>query len=204
MKVAGVDEAGKGPVIGSMYVAGVMIDEFELEMLNSLDLHDSKQLRKKRREELAVEIEKLLEDIYVLEVSAERIDELRERMTMNEIMVISFASVLRELRPDKVFLDAADVNAARFAANIRREYHYPVEIISEHNADEHYPIVSAASIIAKVRRDRSIRELEMEIRMRIGSGYPSDPTTRDFLRSMMRNGDLPSYVRHSWKTIKTL
>lgn len=203
MRITGIDEAGKGPVIGPMVVAGVMVSENQLSSLEQLGLRDSKATSSKRREFLAREMGKITE-CYTLDVSAEQIDELRQVMSMNEIMVVSYAKVLRQLNPDMAFLDAADVNPERFAQNVREKYDRPVKIISEHNADVKYPIVSAASIIAKVRRDAVIRALERQIGQEIGSGYPSDVRTQTFLESWIKkHGSLPPFVRHSWKTAQT-
>jgi len=174
MKIAGIDEAGKGPVVGPMFVAGVMISD--VAFLEQLSLRDSKAVSPKRREFLAGEIKKVAK-YHILEVSAGQIDELRKMMTMNEIMVVSYAKVLKELKPDRAFVDAADVNPGRFAQNVREKYGTSIDIISEHNADAKYPIVSAASILAKVRRDAAMRDLEKRIGQEIGSGYPSDQTS---------------------------
>ncbi|MDF2956543.1 MAG: Ribonuclease HII [Candidatus Alkanophagales archaeon MCA70_species_1] len=204
MRVVGVDEAGRGPVIGSMFVAGVVYTA----ALERLGIKDSKKLSAKRRETLAREIEKLTE-VYVVEVSPTEIDELRRRMTMNDIAVLYFSAVLRHLRPDVAFVDAADVNPKRFAERLRERLNPRVTIIAEHGADEKYVVVGAASIIAKVRRDASIRELEKKIGERIGSGYPADPLTREFLKKVvlkefLEKKKLPSYVRASWRTVKEL
>ncbi len=201
MKIAGVDEAGKGPVIGPMCVAGVMVQEAELERLKELGVRDSKLVSPKKREAFAIEIEKIAET-FILEVTAHQIDEIRKEMTMNELAVVSFARVLAELHPNKAFVDAVDVYPERFATNIRDLCKFQFDLISEHKADENHPIVSAASIIAKVRRDQRIAELEDAIGMRIGSGYPSDPKTIKFLETIAeKQHQLPYYVRHSWKTI---
>jgi len=203
MKIAGIDEAGKGPVVGPMVVAGVMIPEKRAAFLGQLRHRDSKTLSPRRREFLAEEIKKVAK-YHILEVSAGQIDALRERMTMNEVMVVSYAKVLKELKPDRVFVDAADVDPRRFAQNVREKYGAPIDIISEHNADVKYPIVSAASILAKVRRDAAIRALEKQIGREIGSGYPSDSRTVHFLEKWIKeHGSLPSFVRHSWKTAQT-
>jgi len=202
MKIAGIDEAGKGPVVGPMFVAGVMISD--VAFLEQLSLRDSKAVSPKRREFLAGEIKKVAK-YHILEVSAGQIDELRKMMTMNEIMVVSYAKVLKELKPDRAFVDAADVNPGRFAQNVREKYGTSIDIISEHNADAKYPIVSAASILAKVRRDAAMRDLEKRIGQEIGSGYPSDPRTVRFLENWVRkHGSLPDFVRHSWKTAQAV
>lgn len=203
MKIAGIDEAGKGPVVGPMFIAGVMIPEERAASLERLGLRDSKAISPKRREFLAEEVRKVAK-YHILEVSAGQIDELRQMMTMNEIMVVSYAKVLKELKPDRAFVDAADVYPRRFAQNVREKYGASIDIISEHNADAKYPIVSAASILAKVRRDAAIRDLEKQIGQEIGSGYPSDPRTVHFLENwIQKHGSLPKFVRHSWKTAQT-
>jgi ribonuclease HII len=202
MKIAGVDEAGKGPVLGSMFVAGVMLDERRIHLLEELKVRDSKLVSPSRREKLAPEIEKIA-GCFVVEITASQIDELREVISMNEILVSSYAKVLENLHPDKAFVDSPDVNAMRFAENIKKQCPYPVEIVSEHGADVKYPVVSAASIVAKVRRDASVAALEKKIGKPIGSGYPSDARTQGFLRALLKSGDaLPGYVRRSWKTVE--
>jgi ribonuclease HII len=203
--ISGIDEAGKGPVLGPMCVAGVLLNEKKLDALTQLGVKDSKQLTAKRREILSVEIKKLADKYFVLEVSPFQIDGLRKIMTMNEIMVVSYAKVLEELKPDHAFVDAADVIADRFGENIKKKYTKAIEITSEHNADVKYPIVSAASILAKVERDALVKELEKNAGIEIGSGYPADPKTITFLENWIQEyGSLPDFARSSWETSKKL
>ena len=205
MREIGIDEAGKGPVIGSMFVAGVL----NFEGLEEMGVRDSKRLSPSRREYLANLIEEATE-VHVVEMTASEIDEGRKRHTLNEIMVELFSELIMHFQPDRAFVDAADVNPERFAANLRSNYERErgegekeIELISESKADERYPVVSAASIVAKVHRDRSIRQLEAEIGAEIGSGYPADPKTIQFLRGLLKEKeDIPSYVRRSWKTVE--
>ncbi len=203
--IAGIDEAGKGPVLGPMCVAGVLMDEKKLDALCRIGVKDSKQLTPKKREMLAVEIKRLADRYFILEISPGQIDELRKVMTMNEIMVSCYVKVLTELRPDTAFVDAADVIAERFGENIKKKYTGKIEITSEHNADEKYPIVSAASILAKVERDALIKKIEKKIGVEIGSGYPADPKTMQFLEKWTKeHGRLPDFARSSWETSKKL
>ncbi|MFZ2411679.1 MAG: ribonuclease HII [Candidatus Methanoperedens sp.] len=205
MMIAGIDEAGKGPVLGPMCVAGVLLDEKKLDALSKIGVKDSKQLTAKKREALAILIKKLADKYFILEVSPTQIDELRKIMTMNEIMVVCYAKVLDELKPDRAFVDAADVIAARFGENIRKKYSHEIEITSEHEADKKYPIVSAASILAKVQRDALVKNLEKAIGVEIGSGYPADPKTIKFLENWIReHGKLPDFARSSWETSKKM
>jgi len=206
LREVGIDEAGRGPVIGSLFVAGVL----NFEGLEALGVRDSKRLSPERREQLA----KLIEDateVQVVELTAKEIDERRKSQTMNEITVDLFARIIELLHPDRVYVDAADVNPERFAYNIRKRCNsnmHDMEIIAEFKADVNYPVVSAASIVAKVHRDRSIRELAAEIGAEIGSGYPADPRTIQFLKRLLNDhkdkNSIPAYVRRSWKTVERL
>ncbi len=202
MRIIGIDEAGRGAVIGSLFVAGVV----NFEGLDAIGVRDSKRLSPKRREELAAIIEGTT-DVHVIELTAREIDERRKWQSMNEITVELFSHIIELLQPDRVYVDAADVKPARFASRImKRCDRDDIEIISEFKADTNYPVVSAASIMAKVYRDRSIRALSAEIGVEIGSGYPSDPRTIRFLKRILneQQNHIPVYVRRSWKTIEKL
>ncbi|MCK4445414.1 MAG: ribonuclease HII [Thermoplasmata archaeon] len=201
-KICGVDEAGRGPVMGPLVVSGVSIEDESV--LSGLGVKDSKRLTPKRREELAVTIKKLGE-IETVQVPAEEIDNLREEMTLNELEVRLFVSVLDRLRPDVAYVDSVDVNADRFRDDIKRGLDFDIEIVSRHQADDIYPVVSAASIIAKTTRDNEIKKIEEEIGQDIGSGYPSDPITIGFLEKWIReNHDLPPHTRKSWETSRKI
>jgi ribonuclease HII len=205
MREIGVDEAGKGPVIGSLFVAGVL----NFDGLEKIGVKDSKKLSPARREYLAALIEDATE-VHVVEMTASEIDGDRKRQSLNVTMVDLFSAVVERFQPDRAIVDAADVNQERFASNIRSNYERNVkkeiDIISEWKADVHFPIVSAASIVAKVHRDRSIKQLAQEIDAEIGSGYPSDIKTIQFLKGLIKEaGDnIPPYVRRSWKTVEKL
>ena len=205
LMISGVDEAGKGPVLGPMCVAGILLDGTKQDELLQIGVKDSKQLTPKKRTALAGEIIEIAEKYYILEVNPSQIDELRKIMTMNEIMVASFTKVLEELRPDHAFVDAADVIANRFGENIRKKYSREIIITSEHKADINYPVVSAASILAKVHRDMLIKQIETELGMEIGSGYPADLKTIRFLEQYAKDhNSLPSFARSSWETSKNI
>lgn len=206
MLLLGIDEAGKGPVIGSMFVAGLVVDQEKLFDLAAIGVKDSKQLSPERRSILAKKIERIAFDKYILEVHPGIIDELRQIMTMNDIMVRCFSQVLVRLSSaNRAILDAADVNEARFGERVRMASGTSMEILAEHKADQNHPVVSAASILAKVRRDESIRELEHSLNCIIGSGYPNDPKTVEFLRRWTReHGELPPFVRRTWVTAERI
>ncbi len=199
--ICGVDEAGKGSVLGPMVVAAVGCRT--IEDLAPLPIRDSKVLRPKQREEL---YEILFRDfsIAIVTIDAAGIDDARTRMSMNECVAELHAEALAGLRPDAAYLDACDVNAERYGRTVAGHLDFPCEIVAEHRADARHKIVGAASIIAKVTRDRAIRELGEQYGP-IGSGYPSDPVTIEFLRSYIREyGNPPPCARRSWKTVTNL
>ena len=200
--ICGVDEAGRGPVIGPMVVAGLMLESES--QLNGLNVRDSKKCTPKRREKLAQELNKFAKTEVII-VPASDIDAMRENLTMNQIETKLFASVIEKLNPKIAYVDSADVNEERFGKDIENELNLKVDIISKHDADEIFPIVSAASIIAKTIRDAEIRKIAKEIGKDIGSGYPSDTTTIQFLeRWIEERGQPPPHTRLSWKTARRL
>ncbi len=199
--VCGVDEAGRGPVIGPLVVAGVCGDE---DKISSLGVRDSKKLSPRRREYLAERIREVAEKVVIVVLEPEEIDRMREEMTLNEIEVELFARVISQLNGDVVYVDAADVDEERFAREISSRVGREVKIVSKHKADSLYPIVSAASIVAKVERDRRVEEISREIGD-FGSGYPADERTREFLERYYReHGEMPPHTRHSWKSVKRI
>jgi len=212
----GIDEAGKGPVIGPMCVAGVCVTGEQEKKLKILGADDSKKLSAKKREQVAVSVKKYAEAYYIYEIEAKKIDDLRKIMTMNDIMVLCFSKVMEEMSLkisfDTVILDSIDVLEERFARRVKEEYakKFPkeaekIEFISKHKADATNIAVSAASVIAKVRRDELIEEIKKKEGVDFGSGYSSDKKTRQFLEKYATdNQNFPDYVRKSWKTAENL
>lgn len=199
--ICGADEAGRGPVIGPLVVAAVMVED-DLS-LRELGVRDSKLLSPARKEELYDRIM----DVARVETSVaapEEIDAWRKG-SLNDLEVQHFAAVIDRLAPHKVYVDAADVVAERFGQNIRALLHCRPEMVSCHRADIMYPVVSAASIVAKVMRDRAVRSICEELGEEVGSGYPTDPVTKAFLERWTRdNGDLPPHTRRSWVTARKI
>jgi ribonuclease HII len=200
-RIAGVDEAGRGPVIGPLVVAGIVIDEPHSEALAEWGVRDSKQLTPRQREKMDVKIRQLALQAELLEVSADTIDtQRRNKHNMNELETQWMSEILRRLRWDVAYVDAVDVDADRFGRAIQSHFAPPRLVISEHKADSSYPVVAAASIVAKVRRDQRITELH-RVYGDFGSGYPSDPKTIHFLREWMAHHEtFPDIVRKTWET----
>ncbi len=205
--IAGVDEAGRGPVIGPLVVAGLAMKDDSA--LIKMGVRDSKKLSPTRREILAKKIKNIATSYKIITIAAADIDDMRKVMTLNEIEVHAFSRVIKKLKPQVCYVDAADVNGDRFGRDILSYLSFKPEMISEHKADDIYPIVSAASILAKTTRDAEVekiaKELEQKVSLPLGSGYPADPITQTFLKTWVdRFGTLPPHVRHSWKTAKVL
>jgi ribonuclease HII len=198
----GVDEAGRGPVMGPLVVAAVLV--MNDRGLKKLQVKDSKLLTRQKREELAPRIMELAR-VEVVVITADEIDQFMAQDTLNMLEVIHFAALIEMLRPDRAYIDAADVVEARFGQNIQDRLTCRPELICQHKADVTYPVVSAASIIAKVFRDRAMDEIQEKLGQPIGSGYAHDEVTLDFMRRWVdEKGELPPHTRHSWKTAKTL
>ena len=127
------------------------------------------------------------------------------RITMNRLEELKMAEIIKDLKPHTIYIDAVDVNEERFSKSIKYLLNYqPKEIISKHKADDLYPIVSAASILAKVKRDAIIEELKKN-HGDFGSGYTSDKRTIDFLRGWVReHKSAPIFARKSWETTKKI
>ena len=204
-RIAGIDEAGRGPMFGPMVVCGVLVDSDSLELLKKAGVKDSKALTAKRREEYAKQIRKVASKIVIESISAIQIDTSRRKgINLNETEVNAFAAIAKKLAPTELYMDAADVNAKRFGDRIGRKsglLSKKCKIVSEHKADSKYVIVSAASIIAKTERDAAIKELHGKYGD-FGSGYPSDPKSIAFLKKLIRNDEeLPYFVRRTWKSV---
>jgi ribonuclease HII len=205
--IAGVDEAGRGPMIGPMVVCGVLIESKHLPSLKRMGARDSKVLSPRRRAELSQAINNIATKVELEIISAYDIDSYRKKMTLNEIEVRAFIAILKKLRPEEAYLDAADVKADRFGTTIGDRSGLTklgCKIISEHKADAKYPIVSAASIVAKHKRDSIIESLHHEYGD-FGSGYPADPKTVEFVKGyIIENKKLPLIIRTSWESVKKL
>ncbi|MEM2454680.1 MAG: ribonuclease HII [Candidatus Bathyarchaeia archaeon] len=208
MLICGVDDAGRGPVIGPLVIVGVLVDENGLQELIQMGVKDSKMLSPKRREGLAAQILRVAKNYSVIKVQPWEIDNVveggKKLNRLNRLEARVMARIISELKPDIAYVDASDVFPERFRQHILEGLPFEVDVISEHKADRIYPVVSAASIIAKVERDREIEKLKREYGD-FGSGYPADPKTISFLKSWIEKyNSYPSFVRKSWKTAKKI
>ncbi len=203
-------------MLGPLVVACAITDDED--GLRKMGVRDSKKLTPAAREALEPKLQTTLVGVATVSYSAARLDALMRERTLNEIEVFMMGeAVITAARGvqlggvDVLQLDAADTNEAAFASYVTAamrasDPEFTVgEVISEHRADGRYPAVGAASIMAKVERDRQVRRLADEVGEEIGSGYPSDPVTIQFLRDYIRaHGDVPPFCRTSWQTTTDL
>ena len=206
MLLAGVDEAGRGCVIGPLVVAGILVKAENLPGLLELGVKDSKLLTPKKREALLPEILRLTESYHIVKVLPCQIDKAvrsnRRLHKLNRLEAQTMAKIIEALKPDEAYVDAADVLEYRFNNHIRECLTIKTKIICKHKADRIYPIVSAASIIAKVTRDSEVALLRHKFGD-FGSGYLTDDKTMVFLKQLLeKNHEYPSCVRKSWKPAK--
>jgi len=201
----GVDEAGKGPVLGPMIAAAVRGSPAELPD----GIADSKQLSATKRESLAAELqEKAGVDIAVGVVEVGEIDD--PQTDMNRLTVAAQVRAIAQVATpgDRIIVDAGDVSESRFAQRVTTgvaDEGIEVSVTAEHGADDSHSLAAAASIIAKVDRDRRMKTIGTQYDQPVGSGYPSDRTTRAFLkRYVEKNRALPDCARRSWSTCDDL
>lgn len=200
MDILGIDEAGRGSVLGPLVIAGVLIPEKMEKVLVRMGVKDSKKLAPHRRTILSRKLKKMF-DYEIVVISAREIDEMRaDGINLNEIEKNAMESILLKIKPEKAIVDAVDVKAERFQNNLCDDT--GLNVIAEHKADDKYIEVSAASIIAKAERDDQIAQINKEFIKSggIGSGYPSDPKTKDFLTNYTYD-EMPDFVRRSWATV---
>ena len=201
--ICGVDEAGKGPVIGPLVVAAVAVNN--ANDIANLGIKDSKQLTKSKRKELANLIKEKFN--FAVEIIEPKIvDEYRRRNKLNELNREAFERLISKLNPNVAYVDAADVNENRFGSQIKASLtnKKDTDVISMHKADAKIEVVAAASIIAKETRESEIEKLKDKIGD-FGSGYPSDERTIKFLKSFYAdNGKWPTGTRESWKTLERI
>lgn len=205
--IGGIDEAGRGAVLGPMVIAGVSIRIEDEAKLRKLGVKDSKMLSPSRRTILAREIEKVAKDIVIMKVSPCKIDSYSKKgVNLNQLEAMKMAEILDCIEPGKAFVDSPENNTEKFKRMLTKLTKAEMEVVAEHRADQTYPVVSAASIIAKVERDKAIVTLQKKYGVE-GSGYPSDERTIHWMKAYLReHGSLPKegVVRYSWDTTKQI
>lgn len=206
MLVAGIDEAGRGPCLGPMVLAVAVIEARQEQALLEQGVKDSKLLTAREREKHLKGLKKIVIEYSSILVQPKEIDELRDRKSLNEIEAMRAAQLLNDLqaKPDVVIIDSPDIIEGNFAKRLHKYLNFKTVIRAEHKADVNYAIVSAASIIAKTKRDAEIKKLARK-HGNIGSGYPGDEVTINFIKQYLKkHKKLPSFARKSWDTSQRL
>ncbi|MFH1823490.1 MAG: ribonuclease HII [archaeon] len=208
----GIDDAGRGPVIGPMVLAGILVNEEQREKIKKLGVKDSKLLFAKEREELFPKIKEISTNHFISITSSTEIDNSLETGTnLNKVEAIKTAKIINELTKDisgevEIIVDCPSTNIVVWKNYVNKDIQENprVKLIlrCEHKADLNHPVVSAASILAKITRDAKIEEIKKEIGIDFGSGYPSDPLTVEFLKEHALEFKDKGIFRKTWSTWK--
>jgi ribonuclease HII len=202
--VLGIDEAGRGSLVGPLVVGGFLLDAARIPELTEIGVRDSKRLTPARREEIFAELPSIGRS-WAIPLPPRTVDRAVHRRGLNDLELDAFARIVRSARPDMAFADACDPVAERFGRRLGEASGNCCLVHARHKADRDLPVVGAASIVAKVHRDRALDRLRARLGEDLGSGYPSDRETVAFVRQTLSGGGpLPSWLRASWATTERL
>ena len=207
-RICGIDESGRGPVLGPLVIAAVVVPAELCQSLRDMGVRDSKTLSSSKRASLYAFLSSHADIVCAsTHISSQEIDLRRRRSeSLNDIEASAMLVLARRLHRQAGFdllqLDSVESNAERFVQPFRASLAVPV--VAECGADATFVAVSAASVVAKVERDGAVAELERAEGRSLGSGYPADPATKEFLTQFFKtHGCLPAYIRHSWNIKKS-
>lgn len=211
--IMGIDEAGRGPVLGPMVYGCLYCARSYEKTLSTLNFADSKTLKEEKREEL---FEKLkaneligwaVDVIDPRELSAKMLKKIK--INLNEISHDSASGLVTRVLNMGVLLTDVYVDTVGDPEKyrIKLSERFPsIKFVVAKKADSLYPVVSGASIVAKVTRDRALRDWVLDetaenMTRNFGSGYPGDPETKSWLEKHQHSVfGFPSLVRFSWGT----
>ena len=205
MLICGIDEAGRGPVIGPLVMCGVLVEQKDEEKLKNIGVKDSKLLTPNQREGLFKKITGIAKRYKLLVIPPREIDMAVEsdKINLNKLEAMKSAWIINYLSPDVAYIDCPSNNINNYTDYLKKYiFNGKIRIIAEHKADFKYPTVSAASILAKVTRDNEIGKIKKKIGIDIGSGYPSDEVTIRFLKK--HHESYPEIIRKSWATYREI
>ncbi|MCS7138694.1 MAG: ribonuclease HII [Crenarchaeota archaeon] len=204
--VAGIDEAGRGCVIGPLVVAMTGVEEGRIPLLVKAGVKDSKMLSPSKRILIASKVREISKVVEVRSISANRIDELRKNgISLNEIEAILIGSILTKHRHGTFYVDSVDRDCNRFRSIILKHTSgFQGKLVVRNYLDESNPLVSAASIVAKVERDRAVKRILRKAELPICSGYPGDSKTIIVVEQLLNSGSGRGLVRMSWNTVRRI
>jgi|TARA_Y100000034_G_scaffold90300_1_gene108761 ribonuclease HII len=206
----GIDDAGRGPLIGPMILAGVLVDKASLTSLKKHPIDDSKTIIHSTRITLAKIIKQSVVSYKIVQSSPAQIDKaIFDKINLNTLEAMKTAEIINDLNPKKekvkVIVDCPSVNTKAWQAKLMEFIEHPenLQVSCEHKADANHIEAAAASILAKVTREEEVSKIKKQ-HGNIGSGYPSDPTTRDFLKEHGKQLANSGIFRKSWQTWQKL
>ena len=198
MIVCGIDEAGRGSFVGPMAIAGVAVDERDLGTLRDAGVRDSKTLSPHVRERLCHTILENSISHTVRRVRPRTIDNSVVLHGLSDLEIDRMAGIIRDVRADAYYVDSCYADADLFGRRLA-EASGRSGVRARTKADSIYTVVAAASILAKVARDRSVSRIRLH--HPVGSGYPGDAKTAAYVRGIYRStGAFPGFARRSWYT----
>ena len=205
--IIGIDDAGRGPVLGPMILAGVLADNKDGKELREMGAKDSKMLQPKKRKKIKDQIVSKFQ--YHSELSTP--EEIDRSTNLNYLEAIKTAMIINKLSSGlkekvRAVVDCPSTNIKKWTEDVANLLINPkmIDLVCEHKADVNNVVVSAASIVAKERREEEIAKIKKELGVNFGSGYPADPVTREFLKNNFKNPKYKSLIRFSWATVKNL
>ena len=208
MLILGIDDSGRGPIIGPMILAGCLIDSAIEKEFKDLGVKDSKLLIPKKREILAEIIRKKALSYHIIIISPSEVDEHVKSVNINTLEAIKAGEITNKLNQGKdkikVIVDCPSPNIKNWRSVLLRyiENIKNIELICEHKADRNHIAVSAASILAKSTREKEIKKIKKRLGIEFGSGYPSDPITKKFLEDYSKKHEKDGIFRLTWQTWK--
>lgn len=203
--LGGIDEAGRGSIIGPLVIAGISFDSMKIDLLKNMYVTDSKKIPPKKRAILFDKIFNICDSIFICKINCRTIDKFVKSNNLNKLESKFMTVVADNIHADKIIVDSCDVNPYRFQQEIKKNItNKKISIYSYHKADLDNIFVSCASIIAKVTRDSEIAKLKKFIKNDFGSGYPSDPKTKRFIQDNDFGKNSKDYIRYSWKPVKEI
>ena len=203
--IGGVDEAGRGSILGPLVVAGMSIKKSKLRTLRQIGVKDSKLLTPKAREKLFMQVCTLAESICVCKIDCAVVDDNVFLKRLNKLEADIMAFIINNIHVDEVYIDSCDINPCRYGQYIMTNLiPTPPQLYCMHHADRLNTAVAAASIIAKVTRDREINKIRKTY-SDIGSGYPCDRHTMQFIKGwVVKYKCAPEFARRSWSPLRHL
>lgn len=211
--IMGIDEAGRGPVLGPMVYGCLYCARSYEKTLSTLNFADSKTLKEEKREELFEKLKSneligwAVDVIDPRELSAKMLKKIK--INLNEISHDSASGLVTRVLNMGVLLTDVYVDTVgdpeKYRIKLSERFPY-IKFVVAKKADSLYPVVSGASIVAKVTRDRALRDWVLDetaenMTRNFGSGYPGDPETKSWLEKHQHSVfGFPSLVRFSWGT----